>query len=389
MRLLISAALATFAFTGCDDDDPAETADAGQTPDSGTPAPSLTVATYNAGLARGFVDYADQRAALIGPAVAAIDLDIVCLQEVWEVGDRQAIEAALRSEMPHTFSIPADAGECMGMGCMEEETNNLVACVEPACGELPPDMLIGCATENCGDQVNALSADCLECVGSNVGKSLDEMLAACGPEATARTCYAYEGSFGTDIVSRYPLSDTDSLVFESTLNRRAVIYAKAATDLGDVHVFCTHLTANLSMVPYRGSFASWEAEQAAQIEAMRAFIDAKAGDGQVVLMGDFNNGPQTAGAEAELLANFTALSAGYDTTFATADAPCTFCGDNPLVGGVDRDHSVLLDHVLLRGFTGKTTTSARIIDQAITLEVDGMSVDSAVSDHYGVQVEIK
>ena len=167
------------------------------------------------------------------------------------------------------------------------------------------------------------------------------------------------------------------------------LYAKAATDLGDVHVFCTHLTANLSMVPYRGSFASWEAEQLAQIEAMRAFVDEKAGSGQVVVMGDFNCGPESAGAEAELPANFTALTAGYDTTFATADAPCTFCGDNPLVGGVDRDHSVLLDHVLLRGFTGKTTTSARIIDQAITLEVDGMSVDSAVSDHYGVQVEIK
>ena len=54
-----------------------------------TTSPSAVVVTYNVGLARGFVDYADQRAEPVAAAVAALDADVVCLQEVWlreEVG---------------------------------------------------------------------------------------------------------------------------------------------------------------------------------------------------------------------------------------------------------------------------------------------------------------
>ncbi|MEZ4466463.1 MAG: hypothetical protein R3F43_18935 [bacterium] len=44
--------------------------------DAGAPA-ALTVATYNAGLAEGFVDYAAQRATPVAQALAGLDLDIV------------------------------------------------------------------------------------------------------------------------------------------------------------------------------------------------------------------------------------------------------------------------------------------------------------------------
>ncbi|MEZ4466462.1 MAG: hypothetical protein R3F43_18930 [bacterium] len=282
---------------------------------------------------------------------------------------------------------------CEGSACGAEETDNLVQCVEPACSEVPPDMLVGCATDNCGDQVNALSPSCITCISMNIGKTLDEMVDACGPDAGARGCYAYEGSFGTDILSRFPLADTDALVFESSLNRRAVLYAKATgTPFGDVHVFCTHLTANLSQVPYPGDAGSWGAEQAAQITAMRAFIDQKAGaDGNVVVLGDMNCGPGVEGkAEAELVENYQALIPGFDVSWPTqADADCTFCGDNPLVGGVDRSHSVLLDHILTRGFGEAAATASRIMDGPLTLDVDGMQVPSAYSDHYGLKVRIE
>ena len=388
MRVLISG-LMTLAVVaaGCDDgDDGGET----PTPDAGA-APVLNVATYNAGLATGFVDYAAERAVPVAQALSGLDLDIVCLQEVWAAADRQAVEAA--AAYPHTFNIAPDPGMCAGSACGQAETDDLVACVEPACSEVPPDMLVGCATDNCGDQVNALSPSCITCISQNIGKDLDEMLAACGPDAGARGCYAYDGSFGTDILSRYPLADTDALVFESSLNRRAVLYAKATgTPFGDVHVFCTHLTANLSQVPYPGDAGSWGAEQAIQIEAMRAFVDSKAGaDGNVVVMGDMNCGPGVDGkAAAELLENYQALAAGFGVSFPTqADADCTFCGDNPLVGGVDRDHSVLLDHILTRGFAGASATASRILDGSLTIQVDGMPVDSAYSDHYGLKARIE
>lgn len=395
MRAFVSVLLMTaLGLPGCDDaDDGKAGADASVTPDTGGTAPILRVGTYNAGLAHGFVDYADERVAAVGPAVAALDLDVLCMQEVWEPADRQAIEAAVAANLPNTFNIPADPGECAGAACQEQETADLVACVEPACSEVPPAMLVGCATDNCGDQVNALSAPCITCISMNIGKSLDEMLEVCGPDAGARGCYAYEGSFGTDILSRYPLTEKQSLVFDSSLNRRAVLYAKATgTAFGDVHVFCTHLTANLSAVPYPGMFGSWGAEQAAQITQMRAFIDEKAGaDGKVVVLGDFNCGPAVPNqAEAELVENYEALIPGFNPTYPTqADTECTFCGDNPLVSGVDREHSVLLDHILLRGFGDAGVTASRILDQAIMLESNGMTVDAALSDHYGLQAVIQ
>lgn len=380
-------ALTLMAF-GCDDGD-----------DNSNPVPEeqpapLTVATYNAGIARGFVNYAGPRVGAVATAFGAIDVDVLCLQEVWDVADREAIEAGIG--LPHTYNIPADVGECEPTSCTDAEVDPLVTCYEPSCADAPPGTIVDCANEFCPDQVNALSGPCISCIASALTDeaTLDDLVTACGPDGEAQGCYAYDGSFGTDIVSRYPLADTDALVFESSLNRRAVLYARVTgTPQGDVHVFCTHLSAVFENIPHPGEAdgGSWEAEQRTQINEMRAWVDQKAGDGKVVLMGDFNTGPAVGDAVlAEVPENYELLVEGYDATYtAQADAACTFCGDNGLVTGVDRDKSVLLDHVLIRGFGDASTQGEIILDQAITLDIEGMSVPASLSDHYGVQVLIE
>jgi endonuclease/exonuclease/phosphatase family metal-dependent hydrolase len=386
MRLGGLGALAlTLAAFGCDDGDDGDAPPAQST--------ELTVATYNAGIARGFVNHAGPRVAAVAAAIGDIEVDILCLQEVWDVPDREAIEAG--TGLQHTYNIPADAGECEGSACSMEEVDPLVACYEPACADAPPGTIVECANANCPDQVAGLSGGCLGCIAGALTDeaTLEDLVGACGPDA-AGGCYAYDGSFGTDIVSRYALADTDALVFESSLNRRAVLYARVPdTPQGEVHVFCTHLSAVFENIPHPNQMdgGSWEAEQRAQIDAMRAWIDEKAGDGKVIVMGDFNTGPAVGDRVlAEVPENYDALIAGYDPTYSGQDdAACTFCGDNDLVTGVDRDKSVLLDHVLIRGFEGASTQGDIILDQGITLDIEGMSVPAALSVHYGVRVRIE
>lgn len=381
--------VAALALVACDDGDSDSAADA----DMGLSENALRVATYNGGLARGFVDYASARAPVVAAGIAAeaeAGLDILCVQEFWTAGDWQALVDGAAS-LSNTYRLADDPGECE-TACLAEDADPLEACARMHCGEEAPDQLAGCVTTNCGDEFNSLPNDCLTCVASHVGGSLDDILDACGPDAVAGSCFAYEGSYGTGILSRFALAETDALVFESHLNRRSVLYARIPdTPQGEVHFFCTHLTANLSSVPFPEDEGSWAEEQLTQIEQMRAFAADKAGDGKVVMVGDFNCGPSVNGGHAELPENYATLTEGYDPTYtAQDDAMCTFCFDNALVGNENADgsDSELIDHVLIKGFDGARTVGTRILTGGITVEAEGMSIDTAYSDHYGVSVAI-
>lgn len=359
-------------------------------------AETLRAATYNLGLARGFVDYAVERSPVTIAALAALDLDVLCAQEVWESEDADALETALAARLPYAHRLAPDAGECLA-SCTLVELEPLEACILVECADVAPEMLVGCATTNCPDEVDALAGACVGCLAANIGKPFDEIKAACAGEG-ANACYAYGGSFGTALLSATPLSDQDALVFESSLNRRAVLYAKAsATPAGDLHLFCTHLTAAFSNIPYPGDAGSWAAEQANQINAMIQYVAAKVPAGEkAILLGDFNTGPEVAGrAAAEIPENYDLLidDGFYSAYPSQADADCTFCFDNPLVGGIDHSESVLIDHVLLKGFDASAVTAgARIMTDPIELTLEGEAgpeqVQSAWSDHFGLVLEI-
>jgi len=159
-------------------------------------------------------------------------------------------------------------------------------------------------------------------------------------------------------------------------------------------VFCTHTTPDFTgSVPYTGEFESWEAEQAQQIEAMIAWIEDKAQDGDlVVLMGDMNSGPAVPpDIEGELAANFQKfLDDGFVAPYTTdAEATCTFCEANPLNPADTRN--VLIDHVLVKGGpAGLTFDAARVLDDTpVTVTPEGgAETQVSLSDHYGVQVEV-
>ena len=366
-----------------------------ETEQSSPPPPPgrVKAATYNLGLALGFVDAATERAPLTIAAAAEIDVDVLCVQEVWTPADVQSLRSAAATSLPNTvFPDPqpdSDPGQAACGDSDQAALDTLRSCVDGSCADVCSDQLVNCVLTECVAELVAVPTVCQTCLQANVGKPLDDMLAACNSGSEA---YAYGGSFGIGLLTHLPLSATEELVLQSTTSRRAVIYGELDTVLGPVHAFCTHLTAGLSSVEYQGAYGSWEEEQAAQVTELVAFVDQKAGaDGMVLLMGDLNTGPAGERYTAEVPANYDRFSAaGLSNPYLTpGNEPCTFCNTNPLVdGAADDSESVVIDHLLLRNMPAQAWAE-RILDQDVPLpEYCGGPATLKYSDHYGVRAHL-
>ncbi|MCP4674961.1 MAG: hypothetical protein GY854_05540 [Deltaproteobacteria bacterium] len=357
---------------------------------------TVAFATYNAGLATGFVDYADERQPAIGEGVAALEADVVCLQEVWLPEQIEALKSATENTFEHSYveitqdDLDAGTGDggLTGGACSEEEIDTFGGCVRDHCSEVETSELTTCAFANCGTEFGNLSSDCVTCVAANIGGTIDEILETCG--SSEGGSMTYEGHNGLMLLSKHPLKASNFFVFKSFLNRRVVLHARIDTEaLGAVDLFCTHLTANLSSVTYSGEYASWEDERAAQIDTMIDYIDqTKTGTNPVVLMGDMNCGPATDLVEAEFQENYTKFeNGGFDAPYLDdPESTCTWCAENPLTGG---GHNSIIDHVLMKDMPEDVTyTTKRLLDDPITIESGGQTIDTRLSDHYGAVVEV-
>ena len=359
------------------------------------------IATYNAGLARGFVDNAVERSSEVAGAVSELEAQVVAVQEVWNPEDVQTLVDATSETHPYSFFLDprpelseqeqarAEATGATGPACSENEALPLEDCAKQNCDGVSDDQLSDCVLQSCGSEFAATCPECQTCLAANIGGSLEEILAACAGEGGGGS-FAYDGAFGIGIVSSEPFVKTDSLVFESSLNRRGVLHVQIDDPvLGTVDVFNTHLSANLDLgespVPYPGE-GSWAEEQAAQIEAMQAWIDERTSDDRVaILAGDLNTSPGGENHTAETPENYELLvsSGGWDDGYSSLpEAGCTYCADNLLVGGQGGTGPVL-DHILIRNFEGGVDTR-RIFTEPLTIEVEGEPVETNLSDHYGL-----
>lgn len=400
-----SLTLLASALAGCGGDgggEPQDT-DTGTDTDTGADAgaEALALATFNTGLAVGYVDWATARLPLIADAVAALDADVLCLQEIWRPEDVDAIVAAAGDAFPYSYfelteEDAADGGVADGgaeePACDEAETASLGGCATENCGDVAPENLAGCVLDYCGEEFSSVSSGCSGCLIANLGLTIEEILGICSGGGGGTM--AYGGRNGLLLLSRLPIASEEYLLLDSFLNRRIVLHARieAGGAAGEVDVFCTHLTANLESPEYAGDYGSWEDERAAQIAAALAWIEEVKGDaGRVALLGDMNCGPDTANVDPEYPENY-ALFAGHGLAAPYIDDPghaCTWCLDNPLVGADTGGGSSVIDHVLLEGWPAGTAFAAeRILDGEVTVGGGGEPVATRLSDHYGARVGI-
>lgn len=357
-----------------------------------TVGPNATVVTYNAGLATNFVGYAPERLPELGPALGKLNADVICLQEVWTDEDAAVVQAALQSTHPHQLRVATEDPSAGGAAaCTVAEADPLATCVNANCQGAPS--LAECALGNCFAEYNAAGAGCKECLAANIGEnSISAIFDAC---ANGSAKYAFGGRNGLLLVSKTPLADPTHKVFTSFLNTRVALHATTTTTGGQpLSVVCTHLTAVLPGVNYSGEYASWEAEQAAQIAELRTFAASVRGETPQVVLGDFNTGPELPGGiAAEVPANYTLLKgSGNDVWYSimaeVATPLCTWCSDNPLN---TESTTNLIDHVWLAGINwgNYKAVVSRVLDGPLALQVDGKPVQTKLSDHYGLQVELR
>lgn len=386
MALLVAAC-------GTDSDD-------GDSTDSGDTSEAFNIATYNAGLAQGFVDQAEERAPLVFDAVADLSVDVVAVQEVWTPEDVEGLEAAMADTFPNSFFLDpqpddpdAEVAADQGPPCPLDESKPLEDCARVKCDGVADDQLSDCVLESCGTEFSATCEECQSCLAANIGGSLDEILDACTKEGGG-SAFAYGGAFGIGLLSAEPFVEEDSLVLESSLTRRAVLHVQIDDPvLGTVNIFNTHLTANLDLsdppVPYPGD-GSWSAEQSDQIETVHDWIDERTSDDEVtIFVGDMNNSPEGEQYSAEAPDNYELLVEGdwVDAYVDDPDAECTYCNANLLVG-IDGGTGPMLDHVLVENFDGDIDVK-RILTDPVELETDdGTMITTNLSDHYGLEATL-
>lgn len=358
-------------------------------------APPLSLATYNAGLARGFVPHADERLPAVAKAIGELDADVLCVQEVWEPDQIEAILEGTKSAFPHVYyDKPANEdrdGEAEPP-CTEEEAATLAACVYANCADVPVNEMTGCVLGKCGDEFSSLSATCRSCVAAQVGKPTDVVLETC--TGLSAGDYVYDGHNGLLLLSRRPLASERVFKLESHVTARAALVARVDDPgIGPLDIYCTHLTANLSGLEYAGEFESWEDERRAQITAILDDVESREDPAPAVLMGDMNCGPEVQGLGAEFPENFKLFEdAGFEAPFAEKSGTCSWCHENPLISqGDDGDNGddTIIDQILIeKDAEIEVVETGRLFDGPVQITVDGEEITTRLSDHYGVYVDI-
>lgn len=395
-RARACVAIALLGLTACPSSEPSDPqqGDTDTDTDSGSEPQSLVLTTFNVGLAFGYVEEASARVDPIIAAISGSQADVICVQELWaaqnDAGEWtedviNTVLAGTAGAFPHQYWERTTAPEgTEPAGCTIEEAEPLEECAFEACGDLDPENLADCVLLECAEEFSATSAGCQNCMASNLGGELDDIITAC--KGVFSDGIVYDGHNGLAVLSKHPLEVTEHRAFDYSLTARSALHVRVAPEGGEpFDAYCTHLASDLSSTlayPEGGTYGSYAEENAAQTTALLAFADETATSDTIALLGDFNHGP------GELPDNYQAvLDAGWADPIADAGVGCSFCPDNTLLEGAE-DVDDLIDHVYLR--TPGMVESASIVfnDTVEITTADGTNRASNLSDHYGVEVEL-
>lgn len=349
--------------------------DSGDTSTTEQRAP-IRIASYNAGLAPGYVPSSEERREHTIEAIASLEAELICLQEVWLQEDIDAVLAATAATHPHQFVEITTEKVTDTPACTKKEIQPVVDCANKRCADSKD--LVSCVLAECGEELGELSDACFDCAAANIGlNDIDLIAEAC---TTGSAQFTWDGHNGLMLLSSLPLVEVGLTTADSWLVQRAWIGAELQEG---VAVACTHLAADLSeTTAYDGEqFSSYEEEQAAQLSDVLAWLDAT--ELPAVLAGDLNTGPELVGQVAELPDNWQQVEdAGYiDANIAEDAAFCTWCPEENSL--LDKGGSKVIDHVAARDATA--IDPLRLLDSPV--EIDGLGPTS-LSDHFGVQVTV-
>lgn len=367
---------------------------------------SLSVTSYNMGLALNFVDFTLERLVANETLLADYDSDVICFQEVWLQDSVDSIKAALAGHYPHVYIEPPEQVFSDGAACTIEEITPFAECALELCPGLTGSDLVACAPAACAAFLPG-------------GACFDGLLGAVGlPDITVELVvevvtqpaglFAFDGSLGLILASKYELKNREfqDFIDNSSGNHRGALYAEIELNDKKHVVGCTHPTANLEATiayPDSGNFASWEEENAFMQAEMINFVNAKAGKKPIFFGGDFNcsiaNG--STGTDADFAPNCQLwLDNGFIDP-AAEEQTCTFCDtENLLLLPGGGSEALLLDHVFVKNLAVPPTAAIvteRVFDDPVLIDAleppaELAPEDSPMlthpSDHFGVRLDI-
>ena len=370
------------------------------------PETSLSVTSYNVGLALNFVPYTNERLVANESLLADYNADVMCFQEVWLEDQVEAITASIETRLPHIYTVPPEQVFSEEAACTNEEVAGLADCARTQCPDHSGSALVACVPAQCGAFFGQLSPDCLDGVLASVGLpdvTVDDLVEAVTQPAGK---FSYDGSLGLILASRYPLDNREvqDFIDDSSANHRGALYADIEVGGDSLMVGCTHVTADLSGTvdyPSSGKHGSWGGENRFQQEEIIVFANRKAAGRPILMAGDFNCGLANASnnVDPELAEN---CQLWLDDGFASPAAeqlPCTFCNDENLVLLLgDGSDNVMIDHVFIKNLENNTSVGIeRVFDDPVSIEATSppselQPEDSPImmhpSDHYGVELDL-
>lgn len=347
----------------------------------------LRVLTYNTALAPGFERLTIQRAPMViqALATAATDLDLMCVQELWNGAFFDGLRATA-TELPYALRMDPKPGTG---GCTDAEFLPLAGCLETNCSSASGEGLVKCAQEKCTVAVAALSGGCLGCIINRVDRALNDPL---GPMACLATAgqvsdpAIFGGEYDAALLSRWPIVKSEVQELSAYFVRASVLHARIDVPrYGEVDAYCTHLGSSLGIVEYAGNYGSWEGEHLQQVDEVVKFVKkTNRGRHPVVLLGDFNMGPKVGENSAVLASHYERLVRRLDLDNAYVvghDPLCTECAGTSF-RGVDATNEII-DHIFSKRLPTRQVGRERLFIEPVEL---GNGQTFNLSDHYGLKI---
>jgi hypothetical protein len=311
-----------------------------------TALPLLSVDTFNAALYGANAPYEQDRKTSIQSEIAARTSDLMCLLEVDDASDRQAIAAFVQAgQFPYSYSLntnettpPTNTNDVRptptGPPCGGIDLSSVASCVEQKCSTAPDSgtgVLNGstsCLSNNCVPSFGPLYFNhkyCFDCIVYYLTslQEISAMQTACTQDPNPP--FAFVGQTPSMILSHFPLKNTQAYVLPATGFRRAVLKAQVELEDQTVDFFCGQLSSPLIEVdlPYTGNYGSdtgpnkngWRDEQDLQAqEAIQWMVKQADADGlPAIFAGDWHSSvPCTAGSGCST--TLSALSPEVNTT---------------------------------------------------------------------------
>jgi hypothetical protein len=324
-------------------------------------------------------DSIDARAAVLVDQMIRSDVDIFCLQEVWDVRIQRKIRTALRDAYPYVLSaIDLDSeSDSDEPACNPDLLDAFLTCRSQRCPGPVGLRVSVCGILSCLEVLTRLSDDCIRCLFREVVVTNQTRCLTVPARDNERT-------FGLMMLSTKELKNPTASPYNNQSQIRGFL-TTSVDGVGDL--LCTHLTSPILPPPlYIGpplvspflydSYAEQHRDEVMKILEVIETMEVP------ILMGDFNHGPAGPGGMTAAYPFYYGLmnARGFVSPYILKDGRCTACIDNHLRNtNIDE----LVDHIYIT-----TDTTERVRSAERIYDVIFPSIRDFISDHYGVKVRL-